>query len=272
MKRREFLQQTGAAVASSAAALAATSSRDGRAADPQTQARTVLVTSAESDLARQIAGALTDTYPVRLTAVQPIATDLPFVSCELDAGEATGQLIRSIDSIVHVGPQAVPESESSLVDLWPRRTYNLLQAAVAGGVRRVVYVSSLKLLDNYDPEYQVDEDFRPLATPGTGLMPLYLGEFCCREFARPGHLQVVVLRLGEVIDPQSPQQRAADAGWVDLRDTIQAIRLALQAETISDGRGIDTWSVFHIVSRADDRRFPISRARRILGYEPRFRT
>jgi uronate dehydrogenase len=270
MKRREFLQQTGAAVAGSAAALAVTSSRSGRAAERAAAARTVLVTSAETEFARQVAAALTDRHPVRLTGAQPVATDLPFTACELDAGEATQQLVRDVASIVHVGPAAAPDAERSLVDVWPRRTYHFLQAAVAAGVRRVVYLSSLQLVDGYEPAYLVDEDFCPLAPPGRGLLPLHLGEFCCREFARTGRLQVVVLRLGQVVDPQSVPLHAADAGWVDLRDAIQAVRLALETDTISDGRGIDTWSVFHIVSRADDPRFPISRAQRILGYEPKF--
>ncbi|MCH5375313.1 MAG: hypothetical protein JJ992_15180 [Planctomycetes bacterium] len=270
MKRREFLQQTGVAMAGGAAALGAPSSRVGRAAEPDMRAGTILVTSAENDLARQIAAGLADKKRVRLTAVQPVATDLPFTACELNADEATEQLVRDVSSIVHVGPAATGDSEMTLVDVWPRRTYNLLQAAVASGVRRVVYLSSLDLFDLYDPAYIVDEDFRPLPTPGTGMLPPYLGEYCCREFARLRQLQVVVLRFGQVLDPQSERPRTGAKGWLDIRDAVQAVRLALENEQISDGRGIETWSVFHIVSRADDPRFPISQAQRILGYEPKY--
>jgi nucleoside-diphosphate-sugar epimerase len=269
MKRREFLQRTSAAVAGGAAAWTAPTSVAGAAPEQDARAHSVLVTAAETDLARHIAAALADKHAVRLTSVQPVATELPFTVCGLESDQETAQLVQGVSSIVHLGAAFASEPEQSLVELAPRRTYQLLQAAVAAGVRRVVYLSSLDLLNDVAPEYLVDEDFAPQVKPGSGLLPLHLDEFCCREFARTGRLQIVVLRLGQLATPDAPQQPEDGAARLDLRDAVQAVRLALETPRISDGRGIETWSVFHILSRTDHPRYPISRAQRILRYEPR---
>jgi hypothetical protein len=168
-----------------------------------------------------------------------------------------------------VGVAAAPDDEREQVDRWPRQTYHLLQAVAGQGVRRVVYLSSLDLVSDYDPQYLVDEDWRPRAKIGSGLLPLQLGEFCCREFAREGRLQVVVLRLARV-KPADAQTPPDDSAWVDERDVVQAVQRAVEADSPFDGRGLQTWSVFHILSDLPDSRFPIQRAGRLLGYEPKF--
>lgn len=230
----------------------------------------VLITSAQTDLARTVAAGLADDFSVRLTALTPVETDLPFTASDLEPGEAIDALVRHVQTIVHVGLGVTPDDEREQVDRWPRRTYHLLQAAAVQGVRRVVYLSSLDLVGGYDPRYRVDEDWRPRVEIGSGDLPLQLGEFCCREFARERKLQVIVLRLGHVVraDARTPP---ADPKWVDERDVVQAVRLAAAADSPFDGRGLQSWSVFHILSDLPDNRFPIERARRLLGYEPGFK-
>jgi nucleoside-diphosphate-sugar epimerase len=268
MRRREFLQRTSSVMAGSAALWTASAADVDAAAEPGTDRAGVLVTGAETVLARQIAATLSDKYAVRLTSVEPVVTDLPFSPCSLEAEDEVAELLRGVSSIVHLGSAAAAELERSMVGLGPRRTYHLLQGAVAAGVRRVVHLGSLDLVDGFDSRYLVDEDFGPQTIPGTGLLPMYLDEFCCREFARSGRLQVVVLRLAPVTDANQPASASDGSPRLELQDAVQAVRRALETERISDGRGIDSWSVFHILSNPQACRFPISRAQRILGYAP----
>lgn len=282
MKRRDFLR-AGAAMAGGAAALvpggtpgAENASPDRRAVPASADAAEpdaswVLITSAETPLARTVATALAAKRRVRLTATSEVETDLPFTACELEVDPPIAALVRGAEVIVHVWPGGEPGDESKLVDRWPRQTYNLLRAAVAEGVKRVVYLSSLELLDGYDEKYLVDEDWRPQADPGSGLLPVYLGEFCCREFARQGRLEVVVLRLGPLAVPK-PGKEAEHPSRLYETDLVQAIERALTEPRISDARGIPSWSVMHLTSDAADSRFPITRARRLLGFEPQARS
>ena len=265
MKRRAFLQ-AGVAMAGGAAAWNEPAGQAAHAAPSKT---TVLVTSAETDLARTLAAALADPFQVRLTATREVETDLPFTRSDLEPGEATEALVRDVQVVVHVGVAAPADEEREQVDRWPRQTYHLLQAAADGGVRRVVYLSSLDLVAGYDPKYLVDEAWRPQVPIGSGLLPLQLGEFCCREFAREGRLQVVVLRPGRVVSNNAQAENGDDA-WVHQRDLAQAVQRAIEAEAPFAGGSLRPWSVFHILSNVPDSRFPIQNARRRLGYEPEF--
>ena len=97
----------------------------------------------------------------------------------------------------------------------------------------------------------------------------YLGEFVCREFARSGQLDVVVLRLGALADPQRDTSPEAGIPSVESRDVASAVSL-----TVGDGRSDARplrrdWTVLHIHSEPGSDRFPIANAQRLLHYKPR---
>lgn len=276
MKRRDFLQASGLLAAGAVNAHAAC--RSPEAAESETRdrgsagpaARRVLVTSAHSELARTIAERLKGDYQVRMTAPVHVETPLVFHQCALGHDESTKMVVRGADAIVHVAEAAEDTDQTGEIDYRTRCTYNLLQAAADEGVRAAVYLSSLRMMEGYDERFQVDEDWQPLPVPDSGALPHYLGEFTCREFARPGKLQVVVLRVGSVVSAEASGEQLSQAAWVDPRDVAQAVSCALQ-KLLADSPAIGgNWSVFHVLSRADSARIPIRKARRVLGYRPEF--
>ncbi|MEZ4637252.1 MAG: hypothetical protein R2873_20255 [Caldilineaceae bacterium] len=145
------------------------------------------------------------------------------------------------------------------IDWLARGTYNLLMAAAAEDVRRVVYLSSLDLMTAYDADFAVDERWRPLPQPQPPTLTTYWASRCA-EFTREHKLSVAVLRLAEVTESD---ERIPSAAWVDLRDVAQAVNLALTAD-------IDQWAVYHIASAAAGPRFSIGKAQSELGYAPQF--
>jgi nucleoside-diphosphate-sugar epimerase len=230
----------------------------------------VLVTSAHSGLARIIAAELKADYHVRLTAPVRLEAPYEFVKSALEHGGPTSLAVRGLDAIVHVAEPLPDANEAEEIDYRARCTYNLLQAAVREGVQSVVYLSSLRIVDSYDKSYQVDEDWRPLPTSASGGLSDCLGEFTCREFAREGRLNVIVLRLGHVASAEALPEEASGSAWVDPRDVAQAVSSAL-AKLLADWAAIGgRWSVFHVLSRSRSSRFPIHKASRILGYRPDF--
>jgi nucleoside-diphosphate-sugar epimerase len=147
----------------------------------------------------------------------------------------------------------------------------LFTAAAAAGVRRAVLVSSLEVMSGYDDVYQVAEDWQPRPPADSAALAAYLAECVGREFARQRKLEVVVLRIGKVVRAESVAGQAFDPWWVDQRDVVQAVSLALGAPRISSPGGAEGWAVFHILSDSPRASFPVNKAQAGLGYQPHYR-
>lgn len=233
--------------------------------------KSLLITSAHSRFALALGVSLSTEYRVGLTSPAEIgATPLDFVQCPLDRSDSTRALVRGVDGIVHVGEPPAGADEEERIDYRTRLTYNLLRAAVDEGVGAVVHLSSLNMLVGHDAGFAVDEDWEPRPTAEAGTLSDYLGEFICREFARAGDIRVSVLRLGKIVRASEVTGRR-DQLWVDEQDVIQAVSLALAALLASPKPRLGPWSVFHIHSASPEARFSVAKARRILGYRPRWK-
>ena len=117
----------------------------------------VLITSAGDNLTGQIANSLGDDHEILLTDREDVSTRFPFVRSDLNHTQPTNDLVRGVDVIVHSGAVDPRASVSDQLDYQMRCTYNLLKAAWEEGVPRVVYLSSLRLMEGYDPSYAVTE-------------------------------------------------------------------------------------------------------------------
>lgn len=230
----------------------------------------VLITAAESPLAKIIAAELRRRYRVSLTARCDDQSDYPMTKSALDADDTTDALLRGQDALVHVAEPAPADDKITPIDYRTRLTYNLLQAASRAGVRRVVYLSSLELMTAYAEEFRVTEDWRPRPGSDPRLLSHYLGEFTCREFAREGVLSVVILRLGKVVRAEDVAGQPFDPLWVDQRDVARAVALALSALETDDGRKLGPWSIFHIQADSPHAPFSVQKAKQLLGYRPQF--
>jgi nucleoside-diphosphate-sugar epimerase len=277
MKRRDFLQATSLAVARGTGALAGQGRTKGVGSDSRSEQASsglppakVLITSAQTELGQAIAVDLGPVYRVRLTGPVDFQTEYEYVKALVDHEASTRRLVRGVSAIVHLGPPATDTDEAERIDYATRGTYNLLRAAAEEGVRRVVYLSSLGMMTGYREDFEVDEDWRPLAAPGAGALPEYLGEFTCREFARQQSLSVIVLRLGEVRRADEPAEKPISSCWVHPRDVTQAIRHALAALLAGAGPRVGNWSIFHIQVESPRARFSVGKAKRVLGYQSRF--
>lgn len=226
----------------------------------------LVISAATAHLAQVLGDALAGEHHVRLTAQQPVATSHEFVLSALGPDYGTNLLVRGMDAIVHVCEPAPGAADTAQIDYATRCTYNLLVAAAAERVPRIVLFSSLDLMGAYDEanpgiNFIVTERWRPLPDHRPAHLVKHLAEVVCREFAREHKLQVVVLRLGHVVRADAVADQPADPMWVDERDVVQAVRQALTAE-------LGPWTVCHIQGDWPGARFPVAQARRILGYDP----
>jgi nucleoside-diphosphate-sugar epimerase len=224
--------------------------------------------------------------------------------------EAIRRAARGIDAIVHSAGQPEdrggPAANMLAVNL--TGTSNVLVAAELEGVRRVVHLSSGKSLGmlERDPDYlPVDDDHRGLPSLPYGLAK-WLSEEMCAAFSHRTGLETVCLRPVAVFDAAGyarmiaapPKPRAPGAPWhmgvhIDVRDVADAIvaavdrpvpkhvRLLLCAADIADRRPtleLVAENVPHVPWRGGPEYkeqpfrglIDISRARRVLGWEPRY--
>lgn len=232
----------------------------------------ILTTNGGSRLSQELATVLGKSHEVTLTAREQSQTTTKLVQSDLGHDEATNALVKGFDAIVHSGDTASDASVSDRLDVAMRCTYNLLCAAVEEGVPRVVFLSSLGLLDGYDQELAVTERWRPTPPTDPALLSFHLGEYVCREFARERRISVVCLRLGKLVwDSDSGGAISSQALYPD--DAAQAVERAISTEFPSStwSSAPRTWNVFHIQSEVPNARYLTGAAQEGLGYSPRQR-
>lgn len=230
----------------------------------------ILITSAASDLAQKLAATLSEAHQIRLTELVELdQTDAEFVRSDLGHDEATNQLVKGMDAVIHVAqlPPAVLEAsdqpENTEIDFQTRCTYNLLMAASEEKVPHALYASTLHLFDQHDENWTVTEGWRPRPTTDAHILSKHLGEFTCREFAREGRINITCLRLGTLTTVAETEGEQLDSTWLEMDDAVHAFECALQNP---EGR----WAIFHIQSEFPNSRFSIDRAKSSLKFNPQF--
>ncbi len=229
----------------------------------------ILITSAGSELARNVAEALAETHTLRLTELHPVENVIgTFIQSGLGHDEATDELVRGIDAIIHIAEvprQSLAEADQPdnyVIDYQTRCTYNLLMAASAVGVRHVIYASTLRLFEQHDENWTVTESWRPRPSVGSFVLSKHLGEFTCREFARERKLDVTCFRLGNLVTAEAASTSEYDSMWLEMNDAVAAFRCGLNASA--------PWRIFHIQSEFPGSRFSIGKAKSHLGFNPTF--
>ena len=227
----------------------------------------LLITSAASELAHRLATAASESHTIRMTELQPIDTNFEFVQSTLGHDVSTNELVKGIDTIVHIAeipPDLIANSdqpENFEIDYQTRGTYNLLAAAIAEGVTHFIYASTLRLFEQHSEEWTVKENWRPRPSVDSFILSKYLGEFTCREFARERKINITCLRLGTIVTDD-----AADAVFntmsLGIEDAVAAFQGAIQAPS--------SWDIFHIQSEFPGSRFIIEKAKGHLKFNPQF--
>lgn len=219
----------------------------------------LLITSAASRLSGELARELSKNHTVTVTDRVPVSTDLKFVRSDLGHDATTNDLVRHVDGVIHSVAVDGEATASERLDFAMRCTYSLLRAAAEEGVPRLIFLSSLDLLDGYDEQFVVTEHWRPLPSTGPRALGHHLGEYVCREFSLEGNIKVVVLRLGEMVWNVDEPAPPSSALYVD--DAVKAVDGAMKAD-VKDS------TLFHIQSAVPGARYITKAAQETLAYKP----
>jgi nucleoside-diphosphate-sugar epimerase len=156
--------------------------------------------------------------------------------------EAMGAALAGKEALILVVPRESGtgwRAEFELLDRATRGTYVALNAAIKAGVKRVVLVSTLALLERYPAQWKVDDGWRPVPdVERPEQLAAYLAEESAKELTRAEPIQVVCVRLGAV-DASARREAIAAA----LTDTLT------RHENHSTGRVTHGWWVRHAGER-----------------------
>ena len=229
----------------------------------------ILITAAGSQLARNVAGELAEDHTLRLTELYPVdPVEGTFVQSELGHDESTNELVRGIDTIIHIAeipPNLLAEADQPdnyAIDYQTRCTYNLLMAASEEGVKHAIYASTLRLFEQHGEDWTVTESWRPRPSVDGFVLSKHLGEFTCREFGREGKLNVTCLRLGNLVTTDAAATAEPDSMWLEMNDAVSAFQGALESSA--------PWRIFHVQSEFPGSRFSIGKAKGHLKFDPQF--
>ena len=219
---------------------------------------------------------------------------------------AIDERVNKVTGIVHLAAIPAPGLAPNHVTFGTNMlsTYNVFEAARQVGIKNIVWASSETVLGlpfaTPPPYVPVDEEYPGRPESAYSLSKL-LGEEMAKQFCRwDPELKIIGLRLSNVMDPTdyagfpSFQDDAAKRKWnlwgyIDARDAAQAFRLALE----SNLKGAEVFIIANadtVMNRSNEellgelyagvprkRGFgpnetllSIEKARRVLGYEPRY--
>ncbi|MCI0456820.1 MAG: NAD(P)-dependent oxidoreductase [Gemmataceae bacterium] len=245
--------------------------------------KTVLITGSAGNLGAKLRRHLEGRYDLRLLDIDPKG-DPAIVAADLgrwDAGWV--ERFRGADAVVHLA--ADPTAHQT----WPNligpnvdAVVNVFLAAVADGVRRVIYASSNHVMGGYqhDPTPLLRTDLPP--RPGTHYVSLgqqrdstpygsakLFGERVGKCFAEAHGLSVIAVRIGWV---RAGENRAEEIPpergpwfrlmWMSNRDYCHLMERCLLADLEVP------FAVVNGMSANTGMRWDIETTRRLVGYEP----
>ena len=217
----------------------------------------ILITGGSGYIGTYMAGRLHDEHEVLILDLVEAEPPFECIGGDLREFDQVREACSQVDAIIHGG--AIPYNSGvprEIMETNVLGTFNVLESAVAQGVGKVIFISSMcatgigpfSRVPVVPHHFPVDEAQECLPEDTYGLSKL-LGEELCGCYSRRYDLSTICLRLGMVFDPDRPDavgrlQKIMDNpdygslyhwGCVDVRDMAQAFELALSASEITHG-------------------------------------
>ena len=255
---------------------------------PSRTIRRVVVFGAGGPLAAATSRVLASSYQLRLTDLQaiddivarnqpqspgaplPASARPPHESLQVDVTDPDQvmQACQGMDAIINctvIRPHLQQAFGVNCIG-----AYNVMRAAVAHNIRRVVHTGPLQVSSEWPAGYGMDFDV-PDAAPGRAGGWLYghskfLGQELVRLFAEAYELEVPALYFSIFVNPETAEPRPGGVHPMTISwdDAGHAMRRALEVPSLPS-----PFEIFHILADLPHGRYSSRKAQELLGWRPR---
>lgn len=228
--------------------------------------RTVLITGASGNVGAMLTARMHDRYDLRLIDIEEgkSAEGLFINAADIRSLDSVRPHMDGVDTVVHLAGDPSPQATwESVYENNIGGTYNVLEAARDGGVRRVVFASSNHAMGMYDRHsvWPVYNHQLPRPDSFYGVSKAF-GESLGRFYHDEHGLEFIALRIGWSTDAVSADDdELLRAMWLSPDDTAQAVERAIEAEV--------PFGIYYAVSDNANRRWDLTDAMVDLAYRPR---
>jgi uronate dehydrogenase len=225
--------------------------------------KTILLTGGSGRIGRCLRYALRDDYRLVLfnrSAIEDLGPNETLARGDTTDAAAVDGAVRGADVIVDMaGVSDVAPFREKLLPTNILGTYNVFEAARMAGVPRVIYASTHHVVGYYSASDRFDESvpYRPSSMYG---VTKCFAEATGRLYADKAGLQVICLRIGFFRD--RPLEERHLAVWISPADMAQLVRCSIEAPDIH-------FEIVYGISNNTRRWWDLSRAQKVLGYEPK---
>jgi len=215
----------------------------------------ILITGASGYIGKHLLPVLVEEFEIIVFDKNPpsLKEKVKFFQGDLKNYEDIFKALSGIEAVIHLaavtgGKETFPTLETNI-----RGTYNLAEAAIHKGVKKIIFASSIAaygcLEKDWYPEYLPVDENHPCKPQDAYGLSKYLGEEILRFYSRKENLEVITLRFAGVYDPSifDPlhiRKEGKSVLWslIDVRDVTEGIKLALKTP-------LKGYQVFNLASR-----------------------
>jgi nucleoside-diphosphate-sugar epimerase len=231
-------------------------------------ARKVLLTGAGGRIGTAFRAFVGDQYDFRLVDRDASKIENPgtseVVEAELSDLDTCQKVCAGMDTVVHLAADANASADfyGSLLDNNIKAVYNIFRAAKDQGCKRVVFASSIQVIEGYPLDVQAhpESPIKPMNMYAAGKA---FGEATAHYFAHAEGLSSIAVRVGayegnrELVKPDGRTLSA----FVSKRDLSHLLQRCVEVENLQ-------FAIVHGVSDNRFKRMDITSTRAQVGYRP----
>ncbi len=230
----------------------------------------VLILGGVGMLGPYVARQLAPQHNLRITDLQPPTEPLPGEFVQVDAANQAQVMAAAegMDAIINLS--VLRHDRKIAFDVNTRGCYNMMEAAVAHGIRRVIntgphFTLAGRSYESFD--YDIGPDIPP--QPGTNLYAISksLGQEICRVYTEHHDITVQMYLFYNFRDPADVPQGSRHApfsiSWENAAE-IFSLGLEIPLDALPS-----PCEVFNIFTDMPHGKFSNTKAKRILGFQPR---
>ena len=228
----------------------------------------IVITGASGNLGRKLRAGLEPRHDLDLVLLdRDPRGDVDVVAADLSLYDPNWvRHFDAADVVVHLAANPSPSASwESLQRDNLDAVLNIFEAAVEGGVARVVFASTMTVMGGYSGgKVALTTELPPKPVTGYAASKV-LGERIGMSFSTRQGLSVVCLRIGTIPEDEErpqPHWRLWDQlSWLSPRDFCQGVERAIEAADIR-------FAVLNLISDNTGTPIDLSETRRLIGYRP----